>query len=209
MLIPLQLPPIPLTRSIKPGQTDRYRAESDWNGAGNVANYKYEMVMQAARYLERKPEFVEATFRMESLQMTQNEEKMPRVKLAGVFGVQMRPNGAPGKLRMGGVASTLGFPLLGWYLPDTVGADGRFTVAETEIENGVTAAGWGRLTSLAGGVARFSYELGIGRAGSGDTERDIRYRGVSRFRLDTGQLVSCEGEVIEPNGTLTFKILKK
>lgn len=209
MLIPPPLPPLPMSRSIKPGQVDRYVAESDWAGAGNTASYRYDMVVHAAKYLEKKPEFVETVVRMEGMRMTRNGEAMPRIKLAGVFGVKFRPVGAPDGLRMAGPAATLGMPLLGWYLPESVGPDGRFLVSEVEVENGVTATGWGRLTSLAVGGARFTYDLAIGPAGTPGESRNIRYRGTSIFSLATGRLISSEGEVIDPNGTMTFRIKKK
>lgn len=209
MLIPPPLPNIPMTRLIKPGQVDHYVAESDWDGAGNKATYRYDMAFVAAKYKEKKPELVEVVFRMEQMRTTQNGAEMPRIKLAGVFGVKFGTSGAPAGLRMAGPAATLGMPLLGWYLPESVGDDGKFIVSEVEVENGVTATGWGRLTSLAVGGARFTYELAIGQAGTPAESRPIRYRATSIVNLATGRLVSTEGEIIDPNGTQTFRIKKR
>lgn len=210
MLIPPPLPPIPMVRSIKPGQTDRYTVETEWSGAGSTASYRYDMTLQAAKFVAKsKPEFVESVFRMEGMRATLNGEQMPRVKLAGVFGVKFRPSGPPDGLRMKGPAATLGMPLLGWYLPEAVAPGGKFEVVEVEVEEGVTATGWGRVTSLAGGGARFTFELGIGPAGTPTESRQIRYRGVSVVNLATGRLIATEGEVIDPNGTMTFKVKKK
>jgi hypothetical protein len=198
-----------MVRHVKPGQIDRYTVETEWSGAGNTASYRYDMTFQAAKYKEKEPEFVESTFRMEGMRATLNGTAMPRVKLAGVFGVKIRPTGAPGGLRMHGPAATLGMPLLGWYLPEAIEPGGKFTVSEVEVEEGVTATGWGRLTSLAEGGARFSFDLGIGVAKSPAESRPIRYRGVSIVNLATGRVVSTEGEVIDPNGTMTFQVKKK
>lgn len=209
MLIPVRLPPIPIVRLIKPGQTDRYVVETDWAGGGNQATYRYDMTLQAAKYKEKTPEFVEAIFRMEGMRSTRNGEEMPRVKLAGVFGVQFRPTGAPGGLHMGGFAATLGMPLLGWYLPEAVEPGGKFAISEVQIESGVTATGWGRLTSLAGGGARFTFDLGIGPADAPPESRPMRYRGVSIVHLPTGRVISTEGELIDANGTMTFKVRKR
>jgi hypothetical protein len=210
MLIPLKLPPIPLARQIRPGQVDRYEVESDWNGSGNAAGYRYQMVIEAARYVEKKqPEAVDFFARMMDLRMTRNGEEVPRVKLAGAFGFKLRANGGPDGLHTGGNAATLGLPLLGWYLPPTVPTEERFPVTGIAVEDGVFADGWGRLVSLKEGIAKFSFELGIGPAGTPGDQRVVRYRGVSFVRLKTGRVESSEGDVVDPNGTLSFKIRRR
>ena len=219
MLPILHLPPVFIERTLKPGATFRYRAESVWEPAANggpIRESKYDLTLLVLREVEVKSDQIPeaerfevkegkpATFRMEKLESSLDGQRMPTVRLAGVFGVRLSPAGMPREFSMEDEAGLLGLPLLSWYLPPTL-ENGTFEVPAAPIAPGVSAEGEGRVLSLRK-QATFRTKLWIGPDRSSVAARVNVFEALTTWDLKTGRLITAEGTLAQPAGTLRFKI---
>lgn len=222
-MIPIvYLPPISLSRDLKPGAMVRYRAESQWNmeaSQGGTLGYQYDLNFLILRTIRAKrgeevvePEGEEpglaATFRIENMDSIHGTDRMPRVKLAGVYGVRMTEYGMPLKFQMDGAAGLFGLPLLSWYLPPVLGKDGSFAIPSNEIANGVVADGVGSTVRLAK-QAVLRTRIWIGPSSVPMRERVTVFQAETTWDLRTGRLLSSNGSVRQPGGVLTFRIVPR
>jgi hypothetical protein len=210
-----------LHRQIRMGELTRYRAESEWkldSGIAEPRHYRYDLnflVLKGVRLKRGQRDVptetsdedepgVAATYRVENMDAWAGETRLPRVRLAGVYGVRLTDSGMPLKLVMDGEAGLFGLPLLSWYLPPTLSRDG-FGIPGQWIANGVVAEGRGQVISL-GKHAVFHSRIWIGPGELEMEKRPTVFDARTEWDLRTGRLISADGTVTQPGGTLTFTI---
>lgn len=105
---------------------------------------------------------------------------------------------------MAGPPATLGLPLLAWQLPTALTA-GEIPLS-TQVDTGVNAVGSGRFSAIRRDRARLWIDLRIGPTEMPAAERTVTVQALVWIRLKTSSVESVDGQVVDPNGTLKFKI---
>jgi hypothetical protein len=193
-----------------------YQVESQWRTAdGMGADYRYPMVFQLAKYPEKEPEKVAATFRMDNQhgrrlrpEDVKGADGIATPKFSAVVGVELAPNGPPIGLQISGETSAIAIPLLAWTLPATFGTQGLVLLDPLIVNGGVEATGTLKVLSLAKGRAdlRLDYTFGPPQVPAGDRAAKATIR--VQWDLRRGVVQSVEGTFEDPSGKFDFRIRK-
>ncbi len=189
-------------------QTDRYAVVIDSEGSAGSAHYEFELKMLAERPVEKSTDTrVAVTFL--NLRSKFGDMKAPERKMFGSANYQFPTTGFPLDFSLAGNDATFVIPILSWYLPtDAVAVNVDFKVPDMVFDGSIHASGVGDVVKLDGSSATIKLNLGFTGSQTDASATPPAFNSKATFSVKTGVLLSSEGTMSGPTGSMTFHLKK-